>query len=218
MLRSRRGNRNLRVPFLTDANTAAPTVAGLPEQPDINDAFRDMRARLRAFIARRVESPHMADDLTQEVLLRLLRSPSSDLADPTAWLYRVARNVIIDHYRTRRPTTPLDNAPHRVPDTATDPFADDPNIARRELAHCLHSMVDRLPEPYRSAVTAVDLDGATHASVAARTGLSVPGVKSRVQRGRRQLRQLLTNCCAVQTAADGGVIDYTAPPTCTSCP
>ena len=177
-----------------------------------------MRARLHAFIARRVESPQTAEDLTQEVLLRLLRSPSKQLADPTAWLYRVARNVIIDHYRTRHPTTPLDTDPAPAADAVIDPFADDPDTARRELARCLRPMIEQLPEPYRSAVTAVDLDAATNASVATRTGLIIPGVKSRVQRGRRQLRQLLTNCCAVQTAADGAVIDYVAPPACSACP
>jgi RNA polymerase sigma factor (sigma-70 family) len=88
---------------------AIPTpTADMSEQPGIDDAFRDMRARLHAFIARRVESPQTAEDLTQEVMLRLLRSSSNDLADPTAWLYRVARNVIIDHYRTRHRTQPLD--------------------------------------------------------------------------------------------------------------
>ena len=68
-----------------------------------NDAYRAMRIQLQAFIARRVESTQVAEDLTQEVLLRLVRSNADELADPAAWLYRVARNVIIDHYRTRRP-------------------------------------------------------------------------------------------------------------------
>ena len=188
------------------------------EHADTDAAFRDIRARLHAFIARRVESPQTAEDLTQEVLRRLLRSPSGELADPTAWLYRVARNVIIDHYRGRHPTKLLDTDPVRAADAAIDPFADDPDTARREVAHCLRSLIEQLPEPYRSAVIAVDLNGATHASEATRSGLSVPGVKSRVQRGRRQLRQLLTNCCAIQTAADGAVIGYQASPVCAGCP
>ena len=177
-----------------------------------NDAYRAMRTQLQAFIARRVENTQAAEDLTQEVLLRLVRSNADELADPAAWLYRVARNVIIDHYRTRRPD------PARVEaselSNSVDPFADDPSLARQELAQCLRSLINQLDEPYQSAITAVDLDGRTHASVAAQTGLSVPGMKSRVQRARRQLRHLLTDCCDVQTSADGTVIDYTAPPSC----
>jgi DNA-directed RNA polymerase specialized sigma24 family protein len=94
------------------------------------------------------------------------------------------------------------------------PFADDPSLARQELDQCLRSLINQLDEPYQSAITAVDLDGRTHASVAAQTGLSIPGMKSRVQRARRQLRHLLTDCCDIQTSTDGTVIDYTAPPTC----
>jgi RNA polymerase sigma-70 factor (ECF subfamily) len=179
-----------------------------------NDGYRAMRTQLQAFIARRVESTQAAEDLTQEVLLRLVRSNADEFADPAAWLYRVARNVIIDHYRTRRPIPARIEASELS--NSVDPFADDPSLARQELAQCLRSLINQLDEPYRSAITAVDLDGRTHASVAAQTGLSVPGVKSRVQRARRQLRHLLTDCCDVQTSADGTVVDYTAPPSCTA--
>jgi RNA polymerase sigma factor (sigma-70 family) len=89
-------------------------------------AYRDLRARLRAFIARRVENPEAAEDLTQEVLLRLVRSNPDDLIDPTAWLYRVARNVIVDHYRARRPAMSTTSDPEAPADTVDDPFADDP--------------------------------------------------------------------------------------------
>ena len=106
-----------------------------------------MRTQLQAFIARRVENTQAAEDLTQEVLLRLVRSNPDELADPAAWLYRVARNVIIDHYRTRRPD------PARVEaselSNSVDPFADDPSLARQELAHCLRSLINQLDEPYQ---------------------------------------------------------------------
>jgi RNA polymerase sigma-70 factor, ECF subfamily len=79
---------------------------------------------------------------------------------------------------------------------------------RGELAGCLRSLVDQLAEPYRSAVTAVDLGGQTQTDVARRLGLSVSGMKSRVQRGRRQLRRLLTECCRVHTSPSGGISGY----------
>lgn len=173
-----------------------------------DDALHAMRARLHAFIARRVESPDVADDLTQEVLLRLLAHDDGRVADPTAWLYRVARNVIIDHYRTRGGWRRLDDGDLAPAVPAEDPFADDPQAAHRELAGCLGSLVDQLAEPYRSAVTAVDLHGQTHIAVAHAVGLSVSGVKSRVQRGRRQVRHLLTECCRVHTGPTGRISGY----------
>lgn len=171
-----------------------------------------VRARLHAFIARRVEGADVAEDLTQEVLLRLHVASTdgqSRLGNPTAWLYRVARNVLIDHYRTR--------TSHRRRADATDlaavglvedPFADDPRAAQRELAGCLRSLVGQLAEPYRTAVAAVDLDGHAQTDLAHTLGLSVSGMKSRVQRGRRQLGQLLTQCCQVHTGPTGSITGY----------
>lgn len=173
------------------------------------DALRAARAQLHAFIARRVESPEVADDLTQEVLLRLL-AHDGRVEQPTAWLYRVARNVIIDHYRTRgsRRVDRLDAGGPAPADPAEDPFADDPQAAHRELARCVGPLVDQLAEPYRSAVRAVDLGGQTHTVVADALGVSVSGMKSRVQRGRRQLRKLLTDCCRVHTGPSGSISGY----------
>lgn len=173
-------------------------------------ALDAVRARLHGFLARRVESPEVAEDLTQEVLLRLLQRQDGSVEHPTAWLYRVARNVLIDHYRTRTTQRRVQAADPATAATvlAEEPFADDPQAAHRELAGCLRSLVGQLAEPYRSAVTAVDLDGRTQTEAAHAAGLSISGMKSRVQRGRRQLRQLLTGCCRVYTSPTGGISDY----------
>lgn len=175
-----------------------------------DDALDAVRARLHAFLARRVESPEVADDLTQEVLLRLLQHQHTAIENPTAWLYRVARNVLVDYYRSRDSQGRFHAADPALADMvlAEEPFADDPQAAQRELADCLRSLVDQLAEPYRSAVTAVDLDGQGQTEVARMLGLSVSGMKSRVQRGRHQLRQLLTECCRVHTSPTGGISDF----------
>jgi RNA polymerase sigma-70 factor, ECF subfamily len=173
-----------------------------------DEALNAVRARLHAFIARRVESPDVADDLTQEVLLRLLMNQDGHVENPTPWLYRVARNAIIDHYRARRSRRRPDPDDPAPPGLAEDPFADDPQAAQRELAGCLRSLIDQLAEPYRSAITAADLDGHTQTDVAHAAGLSVSGMKSRVQRGRRQLRQLLTECCHVHAGPSGSISGY----------
>jgi RNA polymerase sigma-70 factor, ECF subfamily len=185
-------------------------VTATPRSTARDEALHALRGRLHAFIARRVESPEVADDLTQDVLVRLLTHDDGRVANPTAWLYRVARNAVIDHYRSRASHSrdrlfAGDLAPAG---RAEDPFADDPQAAHRELAGCLRPLVDQLAEPYRSAVSAVDLGGQTHTAVAHAVGLSTSGMKSRVQRGRRQLRQLLTDCCRVHTSPTGGISGY----------
>ena len=162
--------------------------------------------RLRAFVASRVGDPELAADITQDVVVRSIASGALDrVDDPTAWLYRSARNAVIDHYRTRRthaPVAVLDGWPD--PDTSGDL----PNAATRELARCLQPLLNDLSPSARDALTRVDLDGQTHQQAADQLGISVSGMKSRVQRARRQLRDLLTGCCQVDLDRAGAVSDY----------
>ena len=164
--------------------------------------------RVRAFVTARVGDRELAADITHDVLVRSITSGALDEVDnPTAWLYRSARNAVIDHYRTRRTHETLDDADAwPEPDTVSD----EPNDATRELARCLRPMLDGLPAPARDAITRVDLDGQTHQQAAAELGLSVSGMKSRVQRARRQLKDVLQQCCTVGLDRTGAVADYRA--------
>ena len=186
-----------------DAPTAAPT----RPSPGLDAGWAETTTLLRAFIARRVDNPQVADDITQDVLTRSLARGALDSVDnPTGWFYRAARNAVIDHYRLRRRHQPLFDADDR----RAQPVGDDsgPNDATRELARCLQPLIDQLPPMYRDALTRVDLHGETHQRAAAAAGISVSGMKSRVQRGRDQLRDLLTTCCAVHTDTTGAIRSY----------
>jgi RNA polymerase sigma-70 factor (ECF subfamily) len=163
--------------------------------------------RVRSFIAVRVGDPELAADLTQDIVVRSIASGAWDRVDNVpAWLYRAARNAVIDHYRTRRRgagfTVDLERWPE--PDTSSDL----PNDATRELARCLQPMMGRLHSTARDALTRVDLDGQTHRQAAAELGISVSGMKSRVQRARRDLLTQLTACCRVRTDSTGAVAGY----------
>ena len=61
---------------------------------------------------------------------------------------------------------------------------------------------------YRDAITRVDLDGQTHQQAADQLGITVSGMKSRVQRARGQLKDMLTGCCSVELDRTGAVTDY----------
>lgn len=170
--------------------------------------------RLREFVARRVPVDD-ADDITQDILVRILRSGRSaaSVEATPAWLYTVARNAVIDHYRTRRT---FETLPADTTDRQLDPWLEQPPEALQEAAQCLRPAVAVLPEPYRQAITLVDLDGLTHAAAARTVGISIPGMKSRVQRGRRKLAEVLATWCRVyldehgQIASDPCVCDCAA--------
>jgi RNA polymerase sigma-70 factor (ECF subfamily) len=162
--------------------------------------------RVRAFVTARVSDPELAADITHNVVVRGIASGSLDHADnPTAWLYRSARNAVIDHYRTRRVHEPFEGD-ELWPDPG--PTEDAPNEATRELARCLQPLLGVLAPNARDALTRVDLDGQTHERAADQLGLSVSGMKSRVQRARRQLKELLEQCCAVDLDRTGAIASY----------
>ena len=79
----------------------------------------------------------------------------------------------------------------------------EPPSAHELIAAVLRPFVEQLSPRYREVIKLSELDGWSHASIAGRLSLSVSGVKSRVQRGRRQLRTLLERCCAFALDARG---------------
>jgi RNA polymerase sigma-70 factor (ECF subfamily) len=163
--------------------------------------------RLRRYIASRIDDPEAAADLAQDVVARSLAADALErAADLNGWLFRSAQNAIIDHYRTRRAHQGLGENIAEVPEP--EPIEPGPNQATRELARCLQPLIEQLPAKYRDALVAVDLDGRTHHEAAAELGLSTSGMKSRVQRGRRQLRELLADCCTVHLDQSGGIRAY----------
>jgi RNA polymerase sigma-70 factor (ECF subfamily) len=163
--------------------------------------------RLRRYIASRIDDPEAAADLAQDVVARSLAADALErAADLNGWLFRSAQNAIIDHYRTRRAHQGLGENIAEVPEP--EPIDPGPNQATRELARCLQPLIEQLPAKYRDALVAVDLDGRTHHEAAAELGLSTSGMKSRVQRGRRQLRELLADCCTVHLDHSGGIRGY----------
>jgi RNA polymerase sigma-70 factor (ECF subfamily) len=73
---------------------------------------------------------------------------------------------------------------------------------------CIEPMIAALPEPYREALVMTDLNGITQRDAAERSGLSFSGMKSRVQRARRQLKEVLLECCRIEFDSRGGIVDY----------
>jgi RNA polymerase sigma-70 factor (ECF subfamily) len=177
--------------------------AGLLRMTAETVAWSDIAATLRPFVARRVAARDV-DDVLQDVLLRMHRGLRA-LADDTrfaAWMYRIARNAIADRGRMREHEALDDD------DVAGEITGDDDAAAT--LLACLSAFVARLPSPYREAITLVELEAMTSKAAADLAGVSVSGMKSRVQRGRARLREMLDDCCAIALDVRGHVTDVAA--------
>jgi RNA polymerase sigma-70 factor (ECF subfamily) len=162
---------------------------------------------LRAFLARRVPPGVEAEDLLQEVFVRVIRHLGTlrSTDRPEAWLFQIARNALRDALRARqRRDGRTDSLEIDVPADADTVTAE----SEAELAPCLTPMIARLAEPYRSAIELTSLRGMTQAAAARHAGISVSGMKSRVQRGREHLRQMLIDCCEIAVDVRGGVSDH----------
>jgi RNA polymerase sigma-70 factor (ECF subfamily) len=157
--------------------------------------------RLRAFVRRRVRSDADADDVVQDVLTRLVRPGPPPTGSVHAWLFTVARNVLIDRSRTHRDHVGLDAV-----DLAEEPPSGDGGTG--ELARCLGPMLSALSADDQDVLARVDLGGESQADLARELGVSVSAVKSRVQRARRRLRAVLESCCSVAQDARGQPLDF----------
>lgn len=193
------------------------TELAVDEAVSAEAVWREFGGSLRAFVRRRIADPDRAEDVVGEVLLRVHRNLHT-LEDPqriTAWVLQIARNAIIDEYRRTRQTTDLDGHEGALPvEPSADEWVDDQDAVLHELASCLRPLLARLPDHYRRALELTDLQRLTQAQAARVEGVSTSGMKSRVQRGRLKLTELLQRCCALTLDGRGLPLAYDRPQDC----
>jgi RNA polymerase sigma-70 factor (ECF subfamily) len=178
-------------------------------------AWRVWRVPLQRYLARRLSRPADAEDALQAVFLNFHRAFPGD-AEPDvtrAWLFRAARNVALDRLKARRrqrvEAVGATDALDRLSDASAASSFQRPFTAP-SMSGCVRPLVEHMPETYRDALTLTDLGGLTQADAAARLGLSLPGMKARVQRGRRRLREGFLACCELAFDRRGAIVSAQA--------
>lgn len=164
-------------------------------------AWQDYRAALVHFVRSRVSDAGTAEDIVHDVLVKAYarRDTLRSQEKLDAWLFQMTRNAIVDHYRAKRPA-------EEVPEELAAPESE--GSAREELARCLTALITHLPERSRTAIELSEIQGLTQKETAERLGITLSGAKSRVQRGRAQLHDMLIECCRVERDVRGGIMDY----------
>jgi RNA polymerase sigma-70 factor, ECF subfamily len=165
----------------------------------------EFRERLAAFVSRRVSNPADVDDIVQWVFLRMHQSLGQIRQGDRihAWLYSTARRAIADYYRSsrRREVAAGDAADLERLHPGGESVAIPDDDSRRDVAACLAPVMDRLGPSDREAIRLTEVQGLGMAEAAARAGISLSGMKSRVQRARLRLRKAMLDCCHI--ALDG---------------
>lgn len=167
-------------------------------------SHQELAQKLRPFVARRVP-PTDVDDVLQDVFVRVQQGLPGlrDQERFVPWLYQVARSAVQENLRqrSRHPLAHGDSGEQLAPELEGSAAYDS------GLAAFAAGAIARLPSPYREALTLTEVQGLTQAEAAEMLGTSVSGMKSRVQRGREKLREILETSCKIALDVRGGVID-----------
>ena len=153
---------------------------------------RTHSARVYRLAYRLTGNPHDAEDLTQEVFVRVFRSLSSYTPGTfEGWLHRITTNLFLDSARRRqriRFEGLADEMAHRLAGSEPTPAQafDDSH-----LDDDVQAALKALPPEYRAAVVLCDIEGFSYEEIAATLGVKLGTVRSRIHRGRAQLRSAL---------------------------
>ncbi|MFA8434338.1 MAG: RNA polymerase sigma factor SigZ [Marinifilaceae bacterium] len=179
----------------------------------VEQIWREYHKKLLGFIRNRVSDPTLAEDILQDVFIKIHSHINTLQEDRKikAWLYQITRNTIIDYYRMNRSqeeTTSIEN----------DLEENGEGASMEDIHSCILPMINSLPESYREVLLLSELNGMSQREVADKLGISYSGAKSRVQRGRLLLKDALAQCCTFEHDSSGRVIDYQKKsPNCRTC-
>lgn len=165
-------------------------------------AFLAYEAQLRGFVQKRVQDKAEADDILQQLYLKLYKNCEQlqGVHNLKAWLYQITRNTVHDFFRENSRRQPLaEEAELPEPEDLTEQN-------RQEVEALVEPLINLLPTEYAEALRLSELAGVSQKEIAERLGISYSGAKSRVQRGREKLKQLFLECCHLELSHDGQVV------------
>jgi len=173
------------------------------ESKTVVDALLENHRRFLAFVERRVGSRAEAEEILQAAFVRGLERGDEirDEERAVAWFYRVLRNAIVDHWRSR-------GAESRATEALARELADahvPPPEIETELCGCFEALLPTLTPDQEEILRRVDLAGVRPVDFAAETGITANTAMVRLHRARRALRERLARSC--RTCADHGCLD-----------
>lgn len=163
--------------------------------------WNDFHARLFGFILKRVHDPDTANDVLQDVFVKIHTKIDTIREEDklTSWIYQITRNSILDYFKKKKADAPLSA------DLAQE---NEPNSLNETVSRCLTSMLTELSPEYRDALQQTELGTLSQKEYAEKEGISYSGAKSRVQRARNELSQLIQSCCKASFDKYGNVVDH----------
>ena len=169
--------------------------------PCILRAWNAHESELRNYLRHRSSDAHQADDLLQEVFVKAMQQGKQFclLDNARAWLFQVARNALVDHFRLGHESVELpEDLPQ--PEPAHEPI--------QALSTCVARVLSELTPEDRDIIEQCDLEGVKQKDYAAAQQLSLPAVKSRLLRARERMRTRMSSACQVRFDEQGRVLGH----------
>jgi RNA polymerase sigma-70 factor (ECF subfamily) len=163
------------------------------------EIFDQYHGRVRKFIAASVRDQWAADDLTQETFIRAQKN-LDDLRDSSkiaSWLFRIAHNVCMDHFREFKRTSAKECELSEARDLFRNAIVQK-KLEQGEMSACVQDVVRTLPESYRDVIMLFDIAELSHREIAEILDTTIENVKVRLHRARKELRALLEKRCTFE--------------------
>ena len=172
---------------------------------ELNTIWNKFSAELLNFIKAKVNDAYEAEDILQEVFIKIYRNIEhlNDEAKLTSWLYTITNNTIIDYYRRRKGSAVQIEKVEGV----LEREAESTNM-NDEMLTCLRLFLYQLPDKYKEPLEMYQFKGMNHREISEKLNISLSGSKTRIQRAREKLREILTECCEIEFDTYGNIVEY----------
>lgn len=165
------------------------------------------------FIKSRVSCIEDAQDIYQEVILKIIHK-SSQLTKSQglkSWLFTIAKNQIIDFYRTKKVSVDVDALSN------THFVQKEENSTYQELEGCIHGFIDALPDDYKEIIFLSEIEGRSQKELSQLLEINYVTLRSKVQRGRDKIRKMIFDACIVEQDRAGRFVGCIPKPDSSSC-
>ena len=163
------------------------------------ETYPQLYRELKSFVYRRVKNMQDSEDIVHDVFIKAQTKQGQlkESEKPTAWMYTMMRNSIIDYFRLRQRT---------IDTSALDASEAEHNQLNDCVMDCMGQIMGTLPSPYREAIELADKEHVPQKELATRLGISYSGAKSRVQRARQMLKEKMEVLYKIETDGYGNVL------------
>jgi len=171
---------------------------------NIHDAINKFHDVVLSYVKIRIRNQADVEDVVQDIMLKMFNAYSSDkkIVNLKNWIYTITNNTIIDYYRRNNNKSDLNIINEEESELYT-------------ISEYIIPMINLLDEKYSQILLLSDIENIPQKEIAKKLGIGISATKSRIQRARKQLRELFTECCDMEFDKNGIIVSCHIKKSCT---